>query len=475
MDLPTPYAESEQQQSSISSAMERRILSRDKWRGRWTNLTTNPVLRFARYLLAFTLPASIVAASTFLDSDFLSISRIMWLASIILFIPPLIASSYARMAAKDRLELRREGFSLRESYVGVDRILNQLEENKLRERTRVSAAIVGFVLASIVFSAPLQTDLSLTLLGLTAILSIVILFATLSIEKQKSMDTGKTPLLKLHTPSLHDTLAEPLLVDLVYAHLDPETSSRWNIWMEKISKGVRRQQQSEDAIETILRAIYLSMIGEIDQNEKDRICTEVLNTRSVERLREKQEPFNLEQLEELLTHVIERKPGLFRLLSRTMQRASRIRKSETWILDADLPPRAMHGESDLFVLSSPDQNSSKPFEIDIITVEGEPEIQIIRLPPIDRSVRPGRTDGTDGWNRFNATIDNSHILWIGMAWNKSGHEGRSVQVNLLTENETTVKSLVLWTIMEDGDGFIFSTIRNAVKEVYSMITRTIIR
>ena len=90
------------------------------------------------------------------------------------------------MAAKDRLELRREGFSLRESYVGVDRILNQLEENKLRERTRVSSAIVGFILASIVSSAPLQQDLSLTLLGLTAILSIVILLATLSIEKQKS-------------------------------------------------------------------------------------------------------------------------------------------------------------------------------------------------------------------------------------------------------------------------------------------------
>ena len=379
------------------------------------------------------------------------------------------------MAAKDRLELRRQGFSLRESYVGVDRILNQLEENKLRERTRVSAAVVGFLLSSTISSAPLQRDLSLTLLGLTAILSIVILFATLSIEKQKSMDTGKTPLLQLHTPSLHDTLAEPLLVDLLYAHLDPETSSRWNTWIEKIGKGVRRQQQSEDAIETILRAIYLSIVGEIDLNEKNRICAEVLNTRSVEQLQDKQEPFNLKQLENLLVHVIERKPGLFRLLSRTMQRASRLREPETWILDADLPPRAMHGESDLFVLASPDQNSSKPFEIDIITVEGEPEIQIIRLPPINRSVRPGRADGSDGWNKFNAIIDNSHILWIGMAWNKSGHEGRSVQVNLLTENETTVKSLVLWTIMEDGDGFLFSTIRNALKEVYSMITRTIIR
>ena len=475
MELPTPYAESEQNESTISSAMERRILSRDKWRGRWTNLTTNPVLRFTRYLLAFALPASILASSAFLDSEFLSISRMMWFLSTLLFIPPLIASSYARMAAKDRLELRRQGFSLRESYVGVDRILNQLEENKLRERTRVSAAVVGFLLASTISSTPLQRDLSLTLLGLSAILSIVILFATLSIEKQKSMDTGKTPLLKLHTPSLHDTLAEPLLVDLLYAHLDPETSSRWNTWIEKIGKGVRRQQQPEDAIETILRAIYLSIIGEIDQNEKNRICAEVLNTRSVEQLKHKQEPFNLKQLENLLVHVIERKPGLFRLLSRMMQRASRLREPETWILDADLPPRAMHGESDLFVLASPDQNSSKPFEIDIITVEGEPEIQIIRLPPINRSVRPGRADGSDGWNRFNAIIDNSHILWIGMAWNKTGHEGRSVQVNLLTENETTVKSLVLWTIMEDGDGFLFSTIKNALKEVYSMITRTIIR
>ncbi|MEC8547775.1 MAG: hypothetical protein VXY31_00485 [Candidatus Thermoplasmatota archaeon] len=475
MDLPTPYAESEQDESSISSAMERRIQSRDKWRGRWTKLTTNPVLRYARYSLAFALPISIIASSAFLDSDFLNISRIMWLTSTILFIPPLVASSYARMAAKDRLELRRQGFSLRESYVGVDRILNQLEENKLRERTRVSAAVVGLILASTVSSAPLQTDLSLTLLGLTAILSIVILFATISIEKQKSMDTGKTPLLKLHTPSLHDTLAEPLLVDLVYAHLDPETSSRWNIWIEKIGKGVRRQQQSEDAIETVLRAIYLSMLEEIDQDEKDRICAEVLNTRSVEQLRDEKEPFNFEQLETLLEHVIERKPGLFRLLSRTIQRASRLRQSETWILDADLPPRAMHGESDLFVLASPDQNSSKPLEIDIITVEGEPEVQMIRLPPIDRSVRPGRTDGEDAWIRFNTIIDNSHILWIGMAWNKSGHEGRSVQVNLLTENEITIKSLVLWTIMEDGDGFLFSTIRNAVKEVYSMVTRTIIR
>ena len=62
-----------------------------------------------------------------------------------------------------------------------------------------------------------------------------------------------------------------------------------------------------------------------------------------------------------------------------------------------------------------------------------------------------------------------------MAWNKSGHEGRSVQVNLLSEDLTTVKSQVLWTIMEDGDGLFLTTIRKSLREVYSMITRTIIR
>ena len=84
---------------------------------------------------------------------------------------------------------------------------------------------------------------------------------------------------------------------------------------------------------------------------------------------------------------------------------------------------------------------------------------MIRLPPISKC---GQVElmvrCVDQIQRLLTT----HILWIGMAWNKSGHEGRSVQVNLLTENEITIKSLV-WTIMEDGDGFLFSTIRNAVK------------
>ena len=148
----------------------------------------------------------------------------MWALSVIFFIPPTVASSYARMAAKDRLELRKEGFSLRESYVGVERILNQLDENKLKEKTRLSAAVIGLVLSSAMVSNTLQTDLSLTLLGVTAFMSVLVLLATVSIESQKTMEIGKTPLLKLHNPSLFDTIADPLLVDMVYAHLDPETS-----------------------------------------------------------------------------------------------------------------------------------------------------------------------------------------------------------------------------------------------------------
>ena len=473
MDLPTPYATSEEE--TTASAMSKRIESRDKWRGRWTRLTSNKPSRYARYALSAALPVTIASSSATLDSDLLGLSRVIWLLSVIFFIPPSIASSYARMAAKDRLELRKAGFSLKESYVGVERILNQLDENKLKERTRLSAAIVGLLLSSTMASTNLQTDLSLTLLGVSALLSIVILLATVSIENQKTMEMGKTPLLKLHNPSLFDTLADPLLVDLVYAHLDPETSRKWNEWMEMISMNVRRNQSSEQAVETVLRTIYFTMTGKMELDEREDICSQVLTLPAVEKLKRSDEYFNFNQLEQFLYHVIDRKPGLFRLLSRTIQRAIRPEYTDGWTLDADLPPRATHGESDLFVMASPGKKSAAPFEIDIITVEGEPEMQIIRLPPIDRVERPGRAEGSEQWQIFNSVIDESHILWIGMAWNKTGHEGRSVQVNLITEDETTVKSQVLWTIMEDGDGFIISTIRKSLKEVYSMITRSIIR
>ena len=473
MDLPTPYATSEEE--TTASAMSKRIESRDKWRGRWTTLTSNKPSRYARYALSAALPVTIASSSATLDSDLLGLSRVIWLLSVIFFIPTSIASSYARMAAKDRLELRKAGFSLKESYVGVERILNQLDENKLKERTRLSAAIVGLLLSSTMASTNLQTDLSLTLLGVSALLSIVILLATVSIENQKTMEMGKTPLLKLHNPSLFDTLADPLLVDLVYAHLDPETSSKWNEWMEMISMNVRRNQSSEQAVETVLRTIYFTMTGKMELDEREDICSQVLTLPAVEKLKRSDEYFNFNQLEQFLYHVIDRKPGLFRLLSRTIQRAIRPEYTDGWTLDADLPPRATHGESDLFVMASPGKKSAAPFEIDIITVEGEPEMQIIRLPPIDRVERPGRAEGSEQWQIFNSVIDESHILWIGMAWNKTGHEGRSVQVNLITEDETTVKSQVLWTIMEDGDGFIISTIRKSLKEVYSMITRSIIR
>ena len=203
MDLPTPYAH-EEHEKPPSSAMSRRIESRDKWRSLWTKIAINTPSRLVRYALSTTLLISIVLSSTTLDQTLLNTSRGMWALSVIFFIPPTVASSYARMAAKDRLELRKEGFSLRESYVGVERILNQLDENKLKERTRLSAAVIGLILSSAMVSNTLQTDLSLTLLGVTAFMSVLVLLATVSIESQKTMEIGKTPCLLYTSPSPRD-------------------------------------------------------------------------------------------------------------------------------------------------------------------------------------------------------------------------------------------------------------------------------
>ena len=66
MDLPTPYAQQDDEEST-PSAMKSRIESRDKWRGRWTKLSVNTPSRLLRYSLSITLLVIIVFSSTTLD------------------------------------------------------------------------------------------------------------------------------------------------------------------------------------------------------------------------------------------------------------------------------------------------------------------------------------------------------------------------------------------------------------------------
>ena len=61
----------------------------------------------------------------------------------ILFFPALLASSFAKMSARDRLQLKIGNNRSMEAYPGVERILNTLHERTLRERTRTLCAALA--------------------------------------------------------------------------------------------------------------------------------------------------------------------------------------------------------------------------------------------------------------------------------------------------------------------------------------------
>ena len=131
--------------------------------------------------------------------------------------------------------------------------------------------------------------------------------------------------------------------------------------METISLQRKEKSKSEHAVETVLREYILHndrQDGPRGTAKDMHASPQYASSRTTE---SQDEFFNFEELESFLLHVVERKPGIFRLLSRTIQRAGRLRSSEDWTLDADLRLRATHGESDLFVLASPEVLGS-PFE-----------------------------------------------------------------------------------------------------------------
>ena len=115
------------------------------------------------------------------------------------------------------------------SYPGVERILNTLDERRIRERVRVSCSILATVALASLWNLDAGQTLSSLVLGACIALSVISAFNTQQLETSIPMRSNSFPLLSLHAPTLHDSTLDRVLSDLVVAHLDPETASHWDI------------------------------------------------------------------------------------------------------------------------------------------------------------------------------------------------------------------------------------------------------
>ena len=456
-DLPNPYGEDTTFGQTSENALNRRVRIRDSQRVVWTRISTIRGSRRARTLVS---SLAILVTTLFASGwgeEYLLVGVALFAIQAIFFIPTLLAASFAQMSARDRLQLKIGNNRSMEAYPGVERILNTLHERTLRERTRVICAVLAVGALNSVDNFETGNILASILYGLAIFLGSISIINTLQLERRIPMTDEDFPLLSMHAPTLHQSTLNRVLSDLVVAHLDPETAGAWDDWLIELENKVRSNQTPESAVEHLLRVLHLNHLGLLDN---DRLVSEskrVFRVAAIDGLNDDQSKFCYRTLRRLMAHTRAWQPGLFRLIDRLEDAALRGHSSlieNPWRLDLDIPPRCSQGQGDLFVMIHNHSRKDAQVEVDIIAADGEPHHQTLRLnPPVSRQPKkPAKIgeEGNDIVDVLGRLIDNSLVLWIGLAWPQGATGSKPIQVNLRGPNGETVSSFVVQTTLSSG-------------------------
>ena len=455
--LPTPYAENSERQIRQEQALNFRIKTRDAGRRFWTRVTTSTPLPQLRFIFSLLAPVSTAILLVGWQKASFEVAIVLHAIITILFIPSLFAAAFARMSARDRLRLRAAGYRSMNAYPGVERILNTLDERRIRERVRLFAATIATITLTSLWNLDAGPTLSSILLGFTLVLDAVIILNNIELGESTPMRSNTFPLLSLHAPTLHDSSLDRVLTDLLVAHLDPETAGMWDAWMASLDQDVRSDQTPDSAVEHLLQAMHLNHIGLLDENGLLSETRRVFKVSAIDGLISESSKFNLITLKRLLGHTRAWQPGLFRLADRLQDaliHGDSTLTEESWRLDIDLPPRCGQGQGDLFVMIHNHTGTNQTIEVDILAAEGEPEVQTIRIPA-KASLQPNTSvsfvEGRGGLvEPLGGLLADSIVLWIGLAWPDSESGPHPVQVTLRNEEGETVESIVVSTILTSG-------------------------
>ena len=437
--LPTPYAEAT---SGEDKAFSKRVERIDSQRRFWTFVSTIRYAPSIRFWFSIAAPTSAGVILTNWEYSSLELAIAIFFINFLLLIPPNISSVFARMSARHRLQLRIGGFKSKEAYPGVERILNTLHERVLRERVRMFSSLLAALSLFAVWELETGYILGQILISLAVILGFICWFNTFYLEGSIPMRSRRFPLLSLHAPTLHDSILERVLTEVLVAHLDPETAGSWDDWSSELSTKVRDGHKPAAALEHMLAALHLNARGLLSDKEMMHSIKEVYKISAMDFLTDSEIKININTIQGLLAHTRAWQPGLFRLIDRLhdSSKNGELKLSENnWRMDLDLPPRSSDGQSDLFVMVHNGSKSDMTIEVEIVTAHGEPEVQTLRVPC--RKTETKQIITLDG------LLDAALVLWIGVAWPSTVSGPHPVQVTINGDDGITLSSTIVHTTL----------------------------
>ncbi len=459
VNLPRPYGEAFEADDGLAELIENRLVRLERARRFWGKLSSNWVWMMFRNLipplmLSFTITVMSMP-ERFTPSQVAIVSAVL---TLIFVAPSAITRNLALWVGMGRFGAR--GRAQDEHDGSIERILNTLTELRLHEHMRIGYMMTYSLLLGLANLFPVGSETRGLLLVMSILAASTALVQSIMLERRTPRHTDDLPFLVYHAPSQHTSTLENALTQILLAHLDPESTRRFQRWKEVLGESIDEHDELDQAVEQILHLVYLRGQNMLTQYQ---LLQEFENLVGLESIKESilQNPhLDLPTLSRLVGHTRAWQSDLFRQMDRLQFGLMDHNESiagNSWRLDASLPLYCAESRGDLFVMVNNLSADKVPIELEVHVPDGQPSRQTFRLTPEpltppNRPLPMWSNDEEDVVTWLSNLVDSAHVLWLSLAWDDHIEGRRPVRITIRHIDGHTIGSDTLWTDVSTRSG-----------------------
>ncbi len=452
VNLPRPYGESFEVDDGLEDLIINRLNRMEKSRRFWGRITNTWLCTLVRNLIPTLAIFTSVAVMAIPDQVDPSLAAFASGGIIVCFIgPSILSSNFSLWVGLDRLGAR--GRTRDEQDSSTERILNTLTESRLHEHMRFSNLLsFSFLLWLSDRFPPGDETRGLLLVGSILAASIAVAH-TILVERRTPNHSDDLPFLVHHAPSQHKSMLQDPLTEILIAHLDPESTSRFSLWRDSLVDNLKEKENPNESIEHILHLTHLHGRKMLSHHQLVQEFEKLVGPDKVEPTILKNPHLDLPTLSRLMGHTRAWQSDLFRQIDRLqfglMDHNASI-AGHSWRLDASLPLRCGESRGDLFVMVNNLGSKSTPIELEVHVPDGQPSRQKFKLTPEpltppNHPLPMWSNDEEDVVTWISNLVGSAHVLWLGVAWADDIEGRRPVRISIRHIDGQTISSDTLWT------------------------------
>jgi len=452
VNLPRPYGEGFDLVDGLDELIDNRLERMERARRFWGRLSDKWVWGLFRNLIPPLMIITTIAVMSLPEKFNPSLAAMFSVILTTIFvIPSVITRNLAlwvgtgRFGARGRTQDERDG--------SIERILNTLTELRLHEHMRLGYLLTYALLLWLADRFPVGTETRGLLLVISILAGSISLVQSIMVERRTPRHSDDLPFLVYHAPSQHTSTLENPLTQILLAHLDPESTNRFQKWKENLAETSGQNQNINQTIEQILHLVYLRGQNMLTQYQLLQEFEKILGSENLDEKILANTHLDLPTLSRLVGHTRAWQSDLFRQIDRLQFSLMDHNESivgNSWRLDASLPLHCAESRGDLFVMVNNLGTEKAPIELEVHVPDGQPSRQTFRLTPNpmtppNHPLPMWSNDEEDVVTWLSNLVGSAHVLWLSLAWDEHIEGRRPIRITIRHIDGHTIGSDTLWT------------------------------